>query len=62
MDKESTVIFNEMKEIIEELLVDGDAWVEKGTKTAAGRARKATLILEKLGKSFRKASVAEAKA
>ncbi len=61
MDKESVVIFNEMKEVIEDLLIDGDAWVEKGTKSSGIRARKATLQLDKLGKSFRKASVAESK-
>jgi len=32
-----------------------------GNKAAAARARKATLELEKLGKEFRKVSVAEAK-
>ena len=32
-----------------------------GNKAAAGRARKATLELEKLGKQFRKESIAEAK-
>ncbi len=33
----------------------------EGNKAAAARARKATLELEKLGKEFRKVSVAEAK-
>ena len=32
-----------------------------GNKAAAARARKATISLEKLGKEFRKVSVAEAK-
>ncbi len=33
----------------------------EGNKAAAARARKATLELEKVGKEFRKVSVAEAK-
>lgn len=33
----------------------------EGNKAAAARARKATLELEKLGKEFRKASIAEMK-
>ena len=33
----------------------------EGNKAAAARARKATLELEKLGKSFRKESIAELK-
>ena len=31
----------------------------EGNKAAAGRARKSTLELEKLGKAFRKQSIAE---
>ncbi|MCQ2075880.1 MAG: histone H1 [Bacteroidaceae bacterium] len=33
----------------------------EGNKAAAARARKATLELEKVGKEFRKVSIAEAK-
>lgn len=33
----------------------------EGNKAAAARARKATILLEKLGKDFRKASIAAAK-
>ena len=35
--------------------------VKEGNKAAAARARKATLQLEKLGKEYRKASIAAAK-
>lgn len=61
MAQESVAVFNEMKEVMEEFMVDGEAWADKGTKSAAARARKATLALDKLGKTFRKASVAESK-
>ena len=35
------------------------AKAEEGNKAAAARARKSTLELEKLGKTFRKQSIAE---
>lgn len=53
-----------MKELVEKIVATCDALKEdlgKDTKAAAARARKATLELEKLGKEFRKASVAEQK-
>jgi hypothetical protein len=61
MGKESKVILNEMLELVEAFKADAITWTEEGNKTAAMRARKATLAIEKLGKAFRKASVAEAK-
>jgi len=49
-----------MNEVIAALSADL-AKANEGNKAAAARARKATLELEKLGKEFRKASVAEMK-
>lgn len=40
---------------------NAEAQVEKGNKAAGGRARKASLELEKLLKQFRKVSVEESK-
>ena len=42
-----------MKEAIEAILAD----IDKDTKAAAARVRKATLQLEKLGKEYRKISL-----
>ena len=56
-----------MKEIIAKIDAVVDALkidlakAAAGNKAAAARARKATLELEKLGKEFRKVSIAEAK-
>lgn len=61
MGYKSDEIFNEMREIIEGFIEDGDSWVTKRNKAAAARARKASLRLAALGKDFRKASVEEAK-
>ena len=58
---DSKELFEEMKELTENFVKDGEKWVEKGTKAAARRARRASLELEKLGKLFRKVSIAEAK-
>lgn len=49
-----------MNEVIAALTADL-AKANEGNKAAAARARKATLELEKLGKEFRKASIAEMK-
>ncbi|MGJ1412752.1 hypothetical protein ACR78Z_24055 [Sphingobacterium thalpophilum] len=40
---------------------DAELQVEKGNKAAGTRARKATLVLEKLLKEFRKTSLEESK-
>ncbi len=54
-----------MKKLVEDILAQCDAIkediVKEGNKAAAARVRKATLALEKLGKEYRKQSVAEAK-
>ena len=56
-----------MKETIKEITAIVEALqselakAAEGNKAAAARARKATLELEKLGKEFRKQSVAEMK-
>ena len=42
-----------------EALSDDLAKAGQGNKSAAARARKATLELERLGKTFRKSSIAE---
>lgn len=55
--KETIVKFNE---VVTALQADFAKALD-GNKAAAGRARKATLELEKLGKQFRKESIAEAK-
>ena len=61
MGSKSGVIFDEMKDVFDAFLQDATSWVENGNKSAAKRARKATLTLASLGKDFRKASVEEAK-
>lgn len=55
--KETIVKINE---VVAALHVDL-AKASEGNKAAAARARKATLELEKLGKEFRKQSIAELK-
>jgi hypothetical protein len=61
MERKASTVFDEIKEIVEEMAIDNELWLEKGNKAAAGRMRKATLVLAKLGKEFRALSVAEAK-
>ena len=51
-------LVEKMVEVLDALKAD---LAKEGNKAAAARARKATLTLEKLGKEFRKASIAEAK-
>ncbi|MBE6294420.1 MAG: histone H1 [Bacteroidaceae bacterium] len=58
-----------MKELIEKIQAtyaafeaDANSQLEKGNKAAGTRARKASLELEKLMKSFRKASLDASKA
>ena len=49
-----------MKELIESLkqeLINIQTDIDKPTKAAEGRVRKATLNLEKLGKSYRRKSI-----
>lgn len=55
--KDTVVKFNE---VVTALQADFTKALE-GNKAAAARARKATLELEKLGKQFRKESIAETK-
>ncbi|TWI20359.1 histone H1 [Sphingobacterium siyangense] len=57
-----------MKELIEKInaefeafKADADLQIEKANKAAGTRARKSTLVLEKLLKEFRKVSVEESK-
>ncbi len=61
MGRDSKIVVDEMVEAWEEVQADIEAWKEKGTKAAAGRVRKATSLMEKLGKEFRKLSIAEGK-
>ena len=61
MERKSTDVFVEMKELMDTMVVDGELWAEKGNKSAAARMRKATLALAKLGKEFRELSVTESK-
>ena len=61
MERKASTVFDEIKEIVEEMAIDNELWLEKGNKAAAGRMRKATLVLAKLGKEFRALSVAEVK-
>lgn len=55
--KETIAKINEVLAVLQAEL----AKVGEGNKAAAARARKATLELEKLGKEFRKVSIAEMK-
>lgn len=54
-----------MKELIEKIVAQCDAIkadiVKEDNKAAAARVRKATLELEKLGKQYRKESIAAGK-
>lgn len=61
MERNSNVVFDEMKAIMDVMVEDNAAWSEKGNKSAAARVRKATLVLAKLGKEYRQLSVDEAK-
>lgn len=55
--KETIEKINEVLAVLQSEL----AKANEGNKAAAARARKATLELEKLGKEFRKVSIAEMK-
>ncbi len=55
--KETIAKINEVLAVLQSEL----AKANEGNKAAAARARKATLELEKLGKEFRKVSIAEMK-
>ncbi len=61
MERDSKVVMDEMMDVWESVQADVELWKEKGTKAAAGRIRKATSAMEKLGKEFRKLSIAEGK-
>ena len=54
-------LVNQIKEQIDVFMANADLQVEKNTKAAGTRARKAALELSKLLKDFRKVSVEEAK-
>lgn len=53
-------IIKEIRTATDTLLAELDK-AATGNKAAAARARKATLLIEKLGKEFRKVSIAETK-
>ena len=64
------VVLNTDHKLVKDVLTEGENAtaealkadiVKEGNKAAAARARKATLQLEKLGKEYRKASIAAAK-
>ena len=55
--KETLAKINEVMAVLQAELANA----AEGNKEAAARARKATLELEKLGKEFRKQSIAELK-
>ena len=61
MERTSKIVFEEMQAVINTMIEDNIAWVEKSNKSAAARVRKATLVLAKLGKEYRQLSVDEAK-
>ena len=54
-------LLQEIKTQLEDFAKNAEAQVEKGTKAAGTRARKATLELTKLFKEFRKKSIESAK-
>ena len=62
MERDSNEVMVEMLGIFEDMVDNADTWKNKGTKTVAARLRKDTLSLDRLGKEFRKLSVAESKA
>ena len=61
MGRDSKEVFTEMTNVMNELNTNSEKWFEKGNKSAAGKMRKSTLALDKLGKEFRSLSVAECK-
>ena len=54
-------LLKEIRQASEALLANGKLQSERGNKAVGGRARKASLELERLTKTFRKASLAAAK-
>lgn len=54
-------LINNIKEQIEAFETNADLQLEANNKAAGGRARKASLELEKLLKAFRKASIEASK-
>ena len=57
----SNKIYNDIKELWEEFDSNHNTFADKGTKAAAGRARKAIGEIKKLVTDYRKASVEENK-
>tara|TARA_R100001463_G_scaffold811_1_gene3679 strand:- start:246 stop:425 length:180 start_codon:yes stop_codon:yes gene_type:complete len=57
----SNELYNNLKELWEEFDSNHNAYVDKGTKASAGRARKAIGEIKKLVTDYRKVSVAECK-
>ena len=57
----SNDLYDNLKELWEEFDSNHNAIVDKGTKAAAGRARKAIGEMKKLVTEYRKASVSECK-
>ena len=58
--KKSTEIFNQIKEVFTEMDGYNDK-AQTGNKSASGKMRKCSLVIDKLCKEFRKASVADCK-
>lgn len=54
-------LLKEIRQVSEILVSNGMLQCERGNKAAGLRARKASLMLERLTKAFRKASLDEAK-
>ena len=54
-------LYDELKDLWEEVESNHNAFDEKGNKAAAGRARKAIGEIKKLVTEYRKASVSECK-
>ena len=57
----SETLYNEMNNLWEDFQENHRKFVEKGTKAAGGRARKAIGEIKKLVTSYRQASVTESK-
>jgi len=54
-------VFENMKTIFGEMEAHSEKWFNKNTKSASAKMRKCTIALDRLGKEFRKESVAECK-
>ena len=58
---DSNNIYNEINELFEDFQENHRKFLDKGTKAAGGRARKAIGEIKKLDTSYRQASVSESK-